>query len=114
MNDYLARRTDPATSLQAAQSLDLTLNRKHEQLLRIVGRLGRATDDEIADAAVKTDLTQRHEQARRLLRTIREKSNYLQPALDEHGEQIKHVNSSGRQAYAWQLTQHGRLASRRW
>tara|TARA_R100001163_G_C5068390_1_gene208623 strand:+ start:11547 stop:11891 length:345 start_codon:yes stop_codon:yes gene_type:complete len=114
MNDYLARRTDPATSLQAAQSLDLTLNRKHEQLLRIVGRLGRATDDEIADAAVKTDLTQRHEQARRLLRTVRDKTNYVQPARDEHGEQIRHVNSSGRQAYAWELSQHGRVAVRSW
>lgn len=113
-NKHLARNTDPETSKAAAESLDLRISKKHERLLGIVEHFVQATDDQIAEYAVGCKITERHEQARRLLRTLRERTDYLEPVLCENGEQLKLVNDSGRQALAWGLSHSGRMALRGW
>lgn len=107
-NKHLARNTDPETSKAAAKSLSLSLTVDHYAMLAILkGIQIPRTDDQIADTAVRFGTFVRHEHARRVLRTLRERTDYIQPAIGEDGEQIKLTNDSGRQAYAWELSATG-------
>lgn len=110
---HLARTTDPATSKAAAEAVNLTLTDNHLRVLKLLRGLRVATDDQIADAAVNANIVSRHEQARRLLRTVRERSTFVQPAVNDVGQQLTLENDSGRQALAWCLSDTGRVAVRR-
>ena len=113
MKKRLARTTDPATSKAAADRVDLTLTDNHMRVLKVLRGLRVATDDQIADAAVNAKIVSRHEQARRLLRTVRDRTTFIQPALNDVGQQLTLENDSGRQALAWCLSDTGRVAVRR-
>lgn len=107
-NQHLARTTDPATSKAAAKAVDLALNEKHFKVLQLLQQLYIASDDQIADAAVNAGVVERHEQARRLLRTLRDRTTFVAPALDEENSwQKTALNSSGRYALAWTLSNAG-------
>lgn len=95
-----ARRSDPATSKQAAARLDHTLADHHRVVLDWLDQHGPATDDQIAQAMVDADLTTRTETARRWVRTLREEHDQIAPAM-RHGQQIQLPNPSGRLALAW-------------
>lgn len=97
----LARSSDPATSHAAARSLDFTLDSRHRVLLSWLEAYGPATDDGIADAMVAAKQCARHEQARRLVRTLRERYELIVPAFDSDGNQQEAVNGSGRMARMW-------------
>jgi len=94
------RRSDPATSKQAAARLDHTLADHHRVVLDWLDQHGPATDDQIAQAMVDADLTTRTETARRWVRTLREEHDQIAPAM-RHGQQIQLPNPSGRLALAW-------------
>ena len=107
-NKHLARNTDPETSKAAAKSLSMSLTVDHYAMLAILkGIQIPRTDDQIADAAVRYGNFVRHEHARRALRTLRERTDYIQPAIGDDGKQIKLTNDSGRQAHAWVLSKAG-------
>lgn len=97
----LARATDPSTSHEAAASLNFTLDDRHRILMSWLEEFGPATDDKIADRMVAAKQCARHEQARRLVRTLREQHKLIVPALDNDGNQIETVNASGRKARMW-------------
>jgi len=97
----LARGSDPDTSRKAAVSLDLKITSKHFAMLQLYRAFGPMTDDEAAVRAVDTGLSDRHEQARRVVRTMREKHALLIPAVDADGNTITHTNESGRSAIAY-------------
>ena len=103
------RNTDPETSRMAAERLNLTLQDSHLQILRILSDLWKASDDQIASEAVNRGVFERHEQARRAIRTIRDKKNpFIVAALDpESGWQESVVNDSGNAALAWTLSVAG-------
>jgi len=104
----LARTNDPVTSKAAAEAVNLTLTDNHMRILQLLRELYIASDDQIADAAVTAGVVSRHEQARRLLRTLRDRTEFVQPALDEEtGWQKTQLNLSGRYALAWQLSTAG-------
>ena len=103
-----ARRSDPATSKQAAARLDHTLADHHRVVLDWLDQHGPATDDQIAQAMVDADLTTRTETARRWVRTLREEHHQIVPAMGTfYGgpqpirKQIQLPNPSGRLALAW-------------
>lgn len=98
----LARGGDPATSRKAADSLDLKMTSKHFAVLQLYRAFGPMTDDEAAVRAVDAGLAGRHEAARRIVRTMREKHELLVPAVDVNGAARMHVNESGRLAAAYQ------------
>lgn len=98
----MARRTDPHTSKAAAAQVDLTLRNKHARLLMWLRENGPATDDEMAEAAIDLGLVIRHEQGRRLARTMRENHGLIVPYLLPSGEQMEAYNPSGRLALCWQ------------
>lgn len=102
-DDYLeARNSDPNTSRDAALSLDHGLKDVHRAALRWFERNGPQTDDEAANGLVMSGFTDRHETARRWVRTVRERHGLLVPALDEDGLQMKRKNArSGREALCW-------------
>ena len=110
---HLARTTDPSTSKAAAESIDLTLTDNHLRVLKLLRGLRVATDDQIAEAAVNAKITTRHEQARRLIRTVRERTDHITPAVNEVGQQLTLQNDSGRQALAWCLSDTGRATVKR-
>jgi hypothetical protein len=62
---------------------------------------GGATDDEMAVAAVELGLCERHEQGRRLARTMRENHGLIVPYLLPNGKQLTKLNASGREALCW-------------
>jgi hypothetical protein len=97
----LARRSDPRTSHAAAESLSFELNEKHRVLLAWLEWYGPATDDMMADRMVATKQCERHEQARRIVRTLRERYGFIVPALDNDGNQREETNKSGRKARMW-------------
>ena len=109
----LARTNDPATSKDAAEAVNLTLTDNHMRVLKLLRGLHVATDDQIANAAVNANIVSRHEQARRLVRTVRDRTTFIQPALNDVGQQLTLENDSGRQALAWCLSDTGRAAVRR-
>jgi hypothetical protein len=100
----LARRSDPETSHRAARSLTHKLTDKHRVLLAWLESFGPATDDKMADRMVASNQCARHEQARRIVRTLREQYGYIVPALDDDGNQRETVNSSGRMARMWAVS----------
>lgn len=97
----LARSTDPGTSHAAARSLNHKLDQRHRVVLAWLEWHGAATDDQMADRMVATKQCERHEQARRLVRTLRERYELIVPAFDNDGNQLETVNSSGRMARMW-------------
>lgn len=97
----LARATDPSTSHEAAASLNFKLDDRHRILMSWLEEYGPATDDKIADRMVTVNQCARHEQARRLVRTLREQHRLIVPALGDDGNQIETVNASGRKARMW-------------
>lgn len=98
----LARSADPITSHLAAQQLDLDLSERHRRLLAWLRDNAPATDDEMAVAAVALGLVARHEQGRRLARTMRENHDLIIAALTPDGAQMTARNPSGRLALCWQ------------
>lgn len=107
-NVNLARSDDPSTSKAAAASIDLTLSERHQAVHALYrdgqGRPDRdvgLTDDEGADLAVSAGIVARHEQARRLIRTLREAHGLLVPVIGADGRQAERTNASGRRARAW-------------
>lgn len=102
-----ARNTDPVTSRLAARTITTVISEKHLRILQVLIDLDVATDDQIATEAVNRGIVQRHEQARRLVRTIRDGSDYIRPALDDNLVQRTLVNDSGSPALAWELSLHG-------
>lgn len=97
---HLARASDPTTSHLAAATVSHALADHHRAVLDWLTEHGPATDDQIAQAMVDADLTDRTETARRWVRTLREEHGQLAPAM-RHGQQIQIPNPSGRLALAW-------------
>ena len=97
----LARRTDPSTSHRAAASLSSKLDERHAQVLAYLRLSGPSTDDQLADALVQMGIYERHEQARRAIRTLREQHDLIVPHLDADGNHAEAVNASGRAARLW-------------
>jgi|DEB0MinimDraft_10_1074344.scaffolds.fasta_scaffold14248_7 hypothetical protein len=95
---FEARTTDPETSHAAARALDHTLKSAHTYVLSWVRAYGPATDDHIAEAVVACGKFERHEQARRVIRTLRERHGLLEPVVDDDGQPVTATNSSGRAA----------------
>jgi hypothetical protein len=98
----LARSGDPITSHEAADSVTGTLNASHIAVIDWLRSNAPATDDQIAEAMVNAGVTAKHEQARRLVRTCRERYGIVVPAMLD-GCQIELVNTSGRLALAWKV-----------
>lgn len=106
----LARQSDPETSHRAARSLDLKLKPKHVAALRVIATRQRAedlTDDGLSEIIVDFGIAQRHEQARRIVRTLRENYGFLQISQQESGLPVVATNSSGRLAQVNELTAAG-------
>lgn len=96
-----ARSTDPATSHDAAVMLDRSLTERHMNVLSILRAMGDATDDSVADCAVYNHVVGRHEQARRILRTLREHGLVVPYTDHDTGQQATAINASGRRALLW-------------
>lgn len=98
----LYRRSDPWTSREAAATVDRKLNAKHQTMLAVIRHMGPFTDDDASDRAVSRGYFTRHEQARRVIRTLRDHL-LIVPCVDEHGVQRAKINSSGRKALLWEV-----------
>ena len=103
---HYARHTDPATSHRAAEQISHKITAKHLRALEVLLDLERATDDMVADVLVTDGIVARHEQGRRLMRTLRERYDYIAPALTD-GVQATMTNSSGREGLVWELSMRG-------
>lgn len=109
------RNTDPKTSRLAAEFVnDKYWTNKHLETLRVLLDLDEATDEEIMTEAVARGIVERHEQARRLIRTIRRTSVYVCPVIandtnesDDDGQKVKVNPFSGRLARVWTLSAAG-------
>lgn len=99
-NLHLARRNDGETSRLAAESIDTALGPKHRMILAALGSICPATDLEMAIALSQLGYG-REESCRRYVRTLREEHGRLVPALDSNGEQVRHLNPTGRWAECW-------------
>ena len=99
----LARTDDPTTSQAAAAAVETKLKPGHLTVLDLLRKQGPYTDDELADAAVMRGVVGRHEQARRLIRTLRETHGLIVPFtyMEAGGEQATRRNVSGRYALLW-------------
>jgi hypothetical protein len=104
---YYHRNNDPDTSKSAAQRLNLAIRNKHIETLRVLFDLDEATDDQIASESVARGFVKRHEEARRAIRTIRDRTDLIIPAISDNGTQKTFENESGRDAYAWTLSATG-------
>ncbi len=100
-SDPLARNTDPETSHLAAKSLNLELADKHLRLLTWMATHQPATDEAMSFAVIAAGDSDRHDQARRVVRTLRETHGMLVPAVGENGEVIRHRNSTDVWADCW-------------
>lgn len=100
MNRHLSRSGDRETSKLAAASLDIDLSQKHRVALGIAEQMCPATDLEMALEMSRRGLG-REESCRRLVRTLREEHGRLIPALDANGQQLRHLNPTGRWAECW-------------
>ena len=107
MNEHLARRTDPATSKAAAKKVNTTVTETHKQVLRIMLDMYNPTEDNVCEAAVNAGVVQRHEQARRIVRTLRDKQLVIAAIDGETGWQLSGRNTSGCVALAWTLSHDG-------
>lgn len=97
-----SRGKDPVTSKLAAKSLDLKLNDKHKDIWILLNDFGPFTDDELSDIAVSRGLAGRHESARRMIRTLRDRGfiqAWIEPELQTQGMR---TNASGRKAMLWE------------
>lgn len=100
---HLSRTSDPATSGEAADQLDLTFRSQHDRLITWLEYNGPATDQEIAVAMVSRGIYNREETARRAARTVREQYGLMVPAFAAEGERLRHKNpNTGKSAYCWQ------------
>lgn len=107
-NQHLARRDDPTTSADAAASLNLTPESRHEMILAWLKAFGPATDIEMAEFLVRRNACQHLEQGRRLVRTLREEHNRIMPAFSKDSQkQLTRKNPSGRMALAWVAVPEG-------
>jgi len=101
-NRHLSRRSDVETSALAASTLELDLSERHERVLAELHSICPATDLEMAQALSELGHG-REESCRRVVRTLREEHGRLVAAIDaETGDQIRHLNSTGRWADCWQ------------
>lgn len=100
MNRHLHRNADGETSAMAAASVDTSLSEKHKRALAALVAVCPATDLEMAIALSGLGFG-REEACRRLVRTLREEHGRLVPALDSNGQQVRHLNPTGRWAEAW-------------
>ena len=102
-----ARSSDPDTSRSAARDVTTRITGKHLAALQILLDLEVATDDMVADELVRHGIVQRHEQGRRLMRTIREDHDYAR-LVEIDGKPMTLVNpSSGKEAQCYELTMRG-------
>ena len=104
---FEARNSDPHTSRRAAEGLSHKLTDKHQAIIQYVKERpgGAATDDQIASAMVNRGLWQRHEQARRAIRTLRERHGLLRAKRFADGTVATSRNLlSGREAILWEAT----------
>lgn len=99
-NRDLARHGDKVTSHEAAASIAHDMTERHHRVLAWLRMNGPATDLEMAEA-MRNIFGGREESARRAVRTLREKHGAMVPALNDEGEQITHVNSTGRRGVCW-------------
>lgn len=99
----LARSSDPMTSHRAAAQVNRSLTDDHQAVHCWLATHGPATDDQMAQAMVDQGCADRHEQARRWVRTLRE-HGLMEPARDSDGTQLELVNPSGRRALAWRAS----------
>jgi hypothetical protein len=97
----LARTSDPSTSRRAAESLNLHLDDRHRGILALLRREGPLTDDGLAEIVVRAGYYDRHEKARRAIRTLREEHDLIVAHLDPEGNHAEATNSSGRAARLW-------------
>ncbi len=97
---HLVRSDDPETSALAANSLDLELSDRHQRVLHALVGICPATDLEMAIALSQLGHG-REESCRRIVRTLREEHGRLVPALDANGQQVRHLNPTGRWAECW-------------
>lgn len=100
MNVHLSRRDDGDTSRMAAASIDTSLTERHEAVLGALVGICPATDLEMAQALSALGYG-REESCRRIVRTLREEHGRLVPALDANGQQLRHLNPTGRWADCW-------------
>lgn len=107
-NRDLYRRTDPWTSRAAGEQVKRDIKGIHLALLTRYVHSGPYTDDQIATWAVDQNLCARHEQARRIIRTLRD-HNLIRPELQPGSakEVRTAINSSGRAAILYNVNSHG-------
>jgi len=101
---FEARNTDPNTSRRSAETLSHKLTDKHWAVINYVRTNGPVTDDQIASVMVERGLCLRHEQARRIVRTVREHHGMMRAVLNADGTVATAENVSGRQAILWEAT----------
>jgi len=100
------RHGDPDTSRRAAERVTTKITDRHLHALGALLDLDKATDDMVADRLVRDGVVERHEQGRRLMRTLRDRYGYVAPVIVD-GQQAIMVNDSGREALVWTLSMHG-------
>jgi len=97
------RKNDPVTSELAGKSVKTTLTDNHFAVIDLLKEYGPLTDDQLADIIVRKQIVDRHERARRLIRTLRENHQLIVPSTNEEGIQWASQNESGRWALMWEI-----------
>lgn len=107
-NRDLYRRDDPWTSRASAEQVKRDIKGIHLAILARYVHHGPHTDDQMALWAVDENLCARHEQARRIIRTLRD-HNLIRPELQPGSatEVATAVNASGRSAILYNVNSHG-------
>ena len=101
-----ARGSDPDTARQSAEQITTRITGKHLAAMQILLDLEAATFDMVADELVRHGIVQRHEQGRRLMRTICEDHDYAR-LVELDGKPMTLPNASGREAQCYELTMRG-------
>jgi hypothetical protein len=102
-----SRASDPDTSRRSAAEVSTKITAKHLAAMQVLLDLECATADMVAEELVERGVVTRHEQGRRLVRTISEGHDYARIATKSDGTPIELVNVSGMAAQAYELTMHG-------
>jgi hypothetical protein len=102
-----SRASDPDTSRRSAAAVSTKITAKHLAAMQVLLELECATADMIADELVERGVVTRHEQGRRIVRTISENHDYARIATKLDGTPIELENVSGMAAQAYELTMHG-------
>lgn len=102
-----SRASDPDTSRRSAAEVSTKITDKHLAAMQVLLDLEIATADMVADELVQRGVVTRHEQGRRLVRTISEGHDYARVALNGDGSPYLMENVSGMSAQAYELTMHG-------